>query len=152
MGAAISEFAFQGHRSTVEQIKGTEQPGNKFNRILLLEAFGNSSEGESHLDPMVRDLMTLCCCISGKCNEYILQRATSTCAGWQVCCWNCESSGFKFHLDLARGHTAISGRILYACQHGSMYVLCKNTRQYFCNLAQFESPQISLHADTKLIQ
>lgn len=46
MGAAIAEFASQGHASAAVELRGTEQPGNKFNRVLLLEAFGSSGEGE----------------------------------------------------------------------------------------------------------
>lgn len=45
MGAAIAEFALQGHAAAASPLKGTEQPGNKFNRVLLLAAFSKQHEG-----------------------------------------------------------------------------------------------------------
>ena len=42
---AIKEFAGQEHGVAISEVKGAEQPGNKFNRTLLLEAFSKSNEG-----------------------------------------------------------------------------------------------------------
>lgn len=45
-GAAIAEFAAQGKKSGVREIRGAEQPGNKFNRTILIEAFSEDTDGE----------------------------------------------------------------------------------------------------------
>ena len=42
---AIKEFAAQGHGAASSEVKGAEQPGNRFNRTLLLEAFGRGNQG-----------------------------------------------------------------------------------------------------------
>lgn len=47
---AIKDFAGKGHATDPTEVKGAEQPGNKFNRTLLLEAFSKGSTGAIHLE------------------------------------------------------------------------------------------------------